>query len=127
MTSLANLSVLVVDDQRIMQRHIVASLHQLGFSNVATANNGRAAMERLEKEHFDVVISDWMMPEMDGLELVAAMRAHPKHKTIPVIMASTWPGSDQKKIARDAGANGYLVKPFKVAALKSAIDSLVAV
>lgn len=126
MASNTEISILVVDDQRIMQRHIVASLQQLGFSKVETADNGRAAMERLEKQHFDFVISDWMMPEMDGLELVTAMRAHPKHKAIPVIMASTWPGTDQQQIAKDAGANDYLVKPFKVEALKTAIDSLVA-
>lgn len=126
MTSNTDISILVVDDQRIMQRHIVASLQQLGFSRVVTAENGRAAMERLDQEHFDFVISDWMMPEMDGLQLVTAMRAHPKHRMTPVIMASTWPGTDQQQIARDAGANDYLVKPFKVDALKTAIDSLVA-
>ena len=125
MTGKTELNVLVVDDQRIMQRHIVAHLQQLGFTNVAVAENGRAALERLEQERFDFVISDWMMPEMDGLELVTAMRAHPKHKTIPVIMASTWPGNDQQRIARDAGAADYLVKPFRADALRSAIEAIV--
>ena len=117
------MQVLIADDDPVTRRLVQSYLQKWGYE-VTAAPTGAEAWRLFQAAVFPIVITDWMMPEMDGLELVTAMRAHPKHKTIPVIMASTWPGNDQQRIARDAGAADYLVKPFRAEALKSAIAAI---
>lgn len=114
-------TVLVVDDEYGMVEVLVAALEDAGY-RVLTAANGRRALERLEENKPDLVISDFMMPLMDGAALVQAMRSNPQYRDIPVIMMSAAPESALR--ARVDGYMAFLRKPFRVAALLERIASL---
>src|SRR5215475_3951856 len=116
-SAVTNLNVLVVDDQQMMRDFIAARLREVGVSQVALAASATEALKQLHEEKFDLIISDWIMPDMTGLDLVKAVRGHPVLKKMPIIMASTWPGRDQMEMAKAEGVNHYLVKPFQTVQL----------
>jgi CheY-like chemotaxis protein len=107
-------TVLVVDDEFGTVEVLVAALEDAGY-RVLTAANGRRALERLEENKPDLVVSDFMMPLMDGAALVAAMRANPEFQDIPIIMMSAAPEAALRKQLE--GYEAFLRKPFRVAAL----------
>jgi two-component system chemotaxis response regulator CheY len=108
---------LVVDDFATMRRIICALLAELGFENVDEAEDGVIALQKLKDEHFDLVVSDWNMPNMNGLELVRNMRADERLRALPVIMVTAEAKKENILAAAQAGANDYVVKPFTAAVL----------
>ena len=107
-----NMNVLIVDDFATMRRIIRGALKSIGFNNIFEAEDGKGAMKILAHEDIDLIMSDWIMPNMDGLELLKIIRADEKLKNIPFIMVTA---EGQKKNVMDAlesGVNSYIVKPF---------------
>jgi two-component system chemotaxis response regulator CheY len=106
------MQALVVDDSRALRRILGDMLRQLGF-DVAEAGNGREALGCLAQAGPpDVVLVDWNMPEMNGLQFVQAVRAEDRLRDLPLMMVTTETEMDQMAAALEAGANEYLMKPF---------------
>jgi len=116
--------VLVVDDSRVMRRIIRNILGSTGITEVDEAENGAAALQRLAHGTFDLVITDWNMPVMDGLALVKAIRQDHRQANLAVVMVTTEGSHDAVAAAKAAGANGHLCKPFSVESLKRLVKSL---
>jgi len=117
--------LLVVDDSSTMRRIIRNNLKAAGYDDVVEAENGELALARLAAEgRVDVVITDWNMPVMNGLELVNAMRRAEAHRHTPVLMVTTVAERDEILKAMQAGVNSYVVKPFDSATLKKKIEQL---
>ena len=112
-----NTRFLVVDDFSTMRRIVRNLLKELGYFNVDEAEDGAMALSKLRHEEFDFVISDWNMPNMDGLTMLHAMRADEKLAKIPVLMVTAEAKKENIIAAAHAGANGYVVKPFTAATL----------
>ena len=108
---------LVVDDFSTMRRILHNLLKELGFINVQEAEDGIDALAKLRAEPFDFVVTDWNMPNMNGIELLQAIRADAKLKHLPVLMVTAEAKRDNVILAANAGANGYVVKPFTAAML----------
>jgi two-component system, chemotaxis family, chemotaxis protein CheY len=103
---------LVIDDSRALRRILGDMLRQLGLT-VSEAGNGREGLEVLRNSPTpDVVLVDWNMPEMNGLEFVRAVRAEPKFSDLPLMMVTTETEMEQMVTALEAGANEYVMKPF---------------
>lgn len=116
--------VIVVDDSSTMRRIIKNSLKAVGYGDVLEAENGEGALASLQSEKVDLVITDWNMPVMNGLELVAAMRGSPTLKQTPILMITTMAEKEEILKAMQAGVNNYIVKPFDAATLKKKIDQI---
>jgi two-component system chemotaxis response regulator CheY len=112
-----NLKFLVVDDFSTMRRIVRNLLKELGYSNADEAEDGVIALAKLRNEHFDFVVSDWNMPNMDGLVLLQSIRADAALASIPVLMVTAEAKKENIIAAAQAGANGYIVKPFTAATL----------
>jgi len=108
---------LVVDDFSTMRRIVRNLLTELGYVTVEEAEDGAAALQRLRADRFDFVISDWNMPNMTGLELLKAIRADGTLKSTPVLMITAEARKENIIDAAQAGASGYIVKPFTAATL----------
>ncbi len=108
---------LVVDDFSTMRRIVRNLLKELGFTNVDEAEDGVAALQKLKASGFDFVVSDWNMPNMDGLTLLQTVRADPALKHLPVLMITAEAKKENIIAAAQAGASGYIVKPFTAATL----------
>jgi two-component system, chemotaxis family, chemotaxis protein CheY len=104
-----------------MVRIVRNLLHQLGFEDVDEANDGASALAKLRARRFGLVISDWAMEPMDGLELLQQVRADPQLKTLPFIMITAENRTERVAKAEQAGANGYIVKPFTAETLSDRI------
>jgi two-component system chemotaxis response regulator CheY len=107
-----NMKVLVVDDFATMRRILKNILKQIGFSNIVEADDGKSALAELEKERFDLIISDWNMPEMSGLELLQKIRSDDELKDTPFVMVTAEAQKDNILEAVKAGVSNYVVKPF---------------
>jgi two-component system chemotaxis response regulator CheY len=107
-----------------MRRIVKNSLKSVGYDNVVEAENGEGALARLQAEKVDLVVTDWNMPVMNGLELVAAIRNSPALKEIPILMVTTVAEKEEILKAMQAGVNNYVVKPFDAATLKKKIDQI---
>ena len=116
--------ILVVDDYKTMVRIVRNLLHQLGFDNVDDANDGASALVKLREKRFGLVISDWAMEPMSGLELLQAMRADPELEALPFIMITAESKTENVIAAKKAGVNNYIVKPFNAATLKTKIEAV---
>jgi len=112
-----NTRFLVVDDFSTMRRIVRNLLKELGYSNVDEAEDGSMALSKLRSEHFDFVISDWNMPVMDGLTMLQNIRADAALSKLPVLMVTAEAKKENIIAAAQAGANGYVVKPFTAATL----------
>jgi two-component system, chemotaxis family, chemotaxis protein CheY len=106
------LRFLVVDDFATMRRIIRNLLKELGFTNVEEAEDGLVALTRLNQGGIDFVVSDWSMPNMDGLSLLLAVRADAKLKTLPFLMVTAEAKKENISVADQAGASGFITKPF---------------
>src|SRR5574337_99101 len=113
-----NMKILVVDDFSTMRRIIRNILKEIGYSNVDEADDGSTALEKLKAGSFDVVVTDWNMPNMPGIELLKAIRQDPALKAMPVLMVTAEAAKENVVTAVEAGVNNYIVKPFTAAALK---------
>ena len=111
--------ILIVDDYKTMLRIISNLLKQIGFENVEEATDGTAALAKLRESEFKLVISDWNMEPMTGIELLREVRADDNLKKIPFIMVTAESKTENVVIAKEAGVSNYIVKPFNAATLKS--------
>ena len=112
---------LVVDDSATMRRIIVNSLQRIGYAECVEAGDGREALDRFDAS-VGFVITDWNMPNMSGLDLARALRAHPVGAAIPILMVTTRSVREDIAAALEAGVNSYVVKPFTPQVLKEKID-----
>lgn len=112
-----NTKFLVVDDFSTMRRIVRNLLKELGYTNVDEAEDGVMALAKLRSESFDFVVSDWNMPNMDGLTMLQNIRADPALCKLPVLMVTAEAKKENIIAAAQAGANGYVVKPFTAATL----------
>lgn len=119
-----NIKILIVDDFSTMRRIIKNLLHELGFSNTAEADDGTTALPMLKAGGFDFLITDWNMPNMNGLELLKAVRADEALSGMPVLLVTAEAKRDQIIEAAQAGVNGYIVKPFTAETLKEKIEKI---
>jgi len=107
-----NIRVLVVDDFATMRRIIKGVLKQLGFSNIVEAEDGDVALEELKKDEYGLILADWNMPNMSGLELLKAVRSDKNLQAIPFIMVTAEGQKDNILEAVKAGVSNYVIKPF---------------
>jgi two-component system chemotaxis response regulator CheY len=113
----SKIKFLVVDDFSTMRRIVRNLLKELGFTNVDEAEDGAVALQKLKANPFDFVVSDWNMPNMDGLTLLQTVRADPALKHLPVLMITAEAKKENIIAAAQAGASGYIVKPFTAGTL----------
>ncbi len=118
------MKILTVDDFSTMRRIVRNILRQLGYRNIVEAEDGAEALDTLQKLDIDFVISDWNMPNMDGLELLKAIRADARLKDIPVLLVTAEALKENVVEAVKAGVNGYIVKPFTAQTLREKIESI---
>ncbi|MFO8164184.1 MAG: response regulator [Thermodesulfobacteriota bacterium] len=107
-----NMKVLIVDDFASMRRIVKNILKQIGFSNIAEAEDGKTAFAQLKEEKFDLVLCDWNMPEMRGIDLLKMVRSDDQLKDLPFVMVTAEAHRDSILDAVKAGVNHYIVKPF---------------
>ena len=117
--------ILVVDDFQTMRRIIINLLRQLGFTNVVEAQDGQLALEKVKDDSIDLVISDWNMPNMTGLDFLKALRASEEYKDLPFIMVTAEGKKENVIAAVQAGVNNYIVKPFNAATLKQKLSKVI--
>jgi len=112
--------ILITDDSIAMRRMLAFTLEQADY-HVVEAENGMQALDLAKLEQFDLVITDLNMPELDGLSLVKELRALPNYQFKPILLLTTETDPEKKKIAKSAGATGWIVKPFDPDKLLAAI------
>lgn len=114
--------ILVVDDYGRMVRIVRNLLHQLGFDNIDDASDGAGALTKLRAKTYGLVISDWMMEPMSGIELLEEVRADPRLQALPFIMITAERRAEQ--VAERAGADAFIVKPFDAEVLRDKIAAV---
>ena len=119
-----NMSILIVDDYKTMLRIIRNLLKQLGFDNVDEATDGSAALQKLCGKTYGLVISDWNMEPLSGLQLLKEVRKDVKLKEMPFIMVTAESKSENVIAAKQAGVSNYIVKPFNAATLKGKLTTV---
>ena len=118
---------LIVDDSSTMRRIIINTLNKLGHQDVAEAGNGKEGLDRLNAGGpVDVIITDWNMPEMSGIDFIRTVRSMPAIKDTPVLMVTTNAAKDDIVQALKAGVNSYVVKPFTPDTMKEKIEAVLA-
>ena len=119
-----NTQVLIVDDYKTMLRIIRNLLKQLGLENVDEATDGQDALAKLRSGNFGLVISDWNMAPMTGLDLLKEVRADPRLKDTPFIMITAESKTENVTAAKQAGVSNYIVKPFNAETLREKIEKV---
>ena len=119
-----NMNILIVDDYKTMLKILRKMLRQLSFNNVDEAMDGTMALQKLRQGQFGLVISDWNMEPMTGIELLREVRADEKLKATPFIMITAESKSENVIAAKEAGVSNYIVKPFNAEILKSTMSSV---
>ena len=119
-----NMNILIVDDYKTMLRIIRNLLKQLGFNNVDEATDGSMALQKLRDKDYGLVISDWNMEPMTGIQLLREVRADTRLKAMPFIMITAESKTENVVAAKEAGVNNYIVKPFNAATLKTKLSSV---
>ena len=120
----ADMKILIVDDFSTMRRIIKNLLRDLGFNNTHEADDGQTALPLLKRSQFDLLVTDWNMPGMNGMDLLKAVRADERLKGLPVLMVTAEAKRDQIVEAAQAGVNGYIVKPFNAQTLKDKLEKI---
>ena len=119
-----NMNVLIVDDYKTMLRIVRNLLKQLGFNNVDEATDGSMALQMLRVGSYGLIISDWNMEPMTGLQLLREVRADAKLKDTPFIMVTAESKTENVVAAKQAGVSNYIVKPFNAETLKGKMASV---
>lgn len=119
-----NMKILVVDDFSTMRRIVKNLLKQLGYTNIEEAEDGEQAFTKLQSGEFGFVISDWNMPNLDGLGLLKLVRADAQLNELPILMVTAEAEKEKVITAIQAGVNNYVVKPFTGEVLKEKIDKI---
>ncbi|HTS39101.1 MAG TPA: response regulator [Xanthobacteraceae bacterium] len=118
------LKVLIVDDQNSVRQMTRMTLEEIGIRQIHEAENGHQAMETAAVQPLDLIISDFNMPEMDGLGLLRAVRGHPVARKVPFILLTGRGDRELVVKAAQAGVNNYLIKPFTAAILRQKIEQV---
>ena len=121
----AALKILIVDSQNSVRQMTKMTLEQIGVRHFHEAENGKQAMDTVSLQPIDLVICDYNMPVMDGLEFLRALRGHPVARKLPFILLTGRGDQELVVKAAQAGANNYLIKPFTPAILKEKIEQVV--
>jgi len=121
-----SMKVLVVDDFSTMRRIVKNLLKQIGFTNIDEAEDGEQAYTKLKSETFGLVVSDWNMPNLDGLGLIKKVRSDSEINSVPILMVTAEAEKDKVISAIQAGVNNYIVKPFTGEVLREKIDGIFA-
>ena len=119
-----NMKILVVDDFATMRKVIKNLLRQVGYENIAEAEDGVTALEVLKSHKIDFIISDWNMPNMNGLEFLKAVRADGELSSLPFLMVTAEALKDNVVLAIKAGVSNYIVKPFTADVLNEKIEKI---
>jgi two-component system chemotaxis response regulator CheY len=119
-----DMSILVVDDFPTMRRIVRSLLKELGFTNVEEAEDGQDALNKLRNGGFEFVVTDWNMPNLDGVEMLKTIRDEDGLKHLPVLMVTAEAKKENIIAAAQAGANGYIVKPFTAATLEEKLNKI---
>ncbi len=119
-----NLKFLVVDDFSTMRRIVRNLLKELGYTNVDEAEDGVVALQKLKSGNYQFVVSDWNMPNMTGIDLLRAIRADAALRHLPVLMVTAEAKKENIIAAAQAGASGYVVKPFTAATLEEKLNKV---
>ena len=117
---------LVVDDSATMRRIVVNALKSIGYDNVVEAGDGSDALQKCDGS-IELIITDWNMPVMGGLDFVKALRANPAHAKTPILMVTTRSVKEDILQAVEAGVSSYILKPFTPQVLKEKIDQILSV
>jgi len=120
-----SLKILVVDDFATMRRIMKNILKQLGYTNITEADDGTTALEELKRGSFDLIISDWNMPKMTGLDLLKLVRSDSVYKDIPFLMVTAEAQKQNVIEAVQAGVSNYVVKPFTAEAIADKLDKII--
>jgi len=120
----ADMKFLVVDDFSTMRRIVRGLLKEIGYSNVEEAEDGVVALNMLKNGRYDFVVSDINMPNMNGFDLLKAIKADDKLKAIPVLMVTAEARKEDIVLAAQTGAAGYIVKPFTKATLEEKVQKI---
>ncbi|MBU1170075.1 MAG: chemotaxis response regulator CheY [Proteobacteria bacterium] len=119
-----SLKILVVDDFATMRRIMKNILKQLGYTNISEADDGTTALEEMKKTTYDLIISDWNMPKMTGLDLLKTVRSDPVYKEVPFLMVTAEAQKQNVIEAVQAGVSNYVVKPFTAEAIAEKLDKI---
>jgi two-component system, chemotaxis family, chemotaxis protein CheY len=120
----SGIDVLVVDDAATMRRIVKGLLRELGIKNMREAENGSTALDELRKKKADLVVSDWNMPVMNGLDLLRAIRQDNDLKSTPVLMVTAEARKENIIEALQAGVSNYIVKPFNAKTLEEKLNKI---
>jgi two-component system, chemotaxis family, chemotaxis protein CheY len=121
---MTSLKILIVDDSITIRRIITNALKTVGFTDTIEASNGKEALEKLTTGKVDFIITDWNMPEMNGLDLIKEVRANPVHSSMPILMITTRGTEHDVVEALQAKVNSYIMKPFTPQELKEKIEGI---
>lgn len=121
---MSGLRILVVDDSPTMRRIIIGQLSQAGFCDVGEAEDGLHGLEELERGDYNFVLTDWNMPNMDGLQFIQQIRSREKLKGLPILVVTTRNNKEDVVTAIKGGANNYVVKPFGPSTLSEKITKV---
>ncbi len=121
---ISDLNILIVDDSPTMRRILVNTIQKAGYPNCQQAEDGKDALAKLMAGNFDLLMTDWNMPNMNGLELTEAVRSDEKMKDIPILMVTTRNMKSDIISAIRTGVNGYIVKPFDTKTLHAKIEEI---
>lgn len=124
MTINHSLKYLVVDDFATMRRVVRSQLRELGIEDIEEAEDGQEALEHLRKGGFGFVVTDWNMPNMQGIDLLRAIRSDAQLRHLPVLMVTAENKKENILEAAQAGVNGYIVKPFTADVLKEKLEAI---
>jgi two-component system chemotaxis response regulator CheY len=122
--NLQTFRILTVDDYKTMLRIIGNLLRQLGFQHIDEATDGTMALEMIGKTKYDLIISDWNMEPMSGIELLKHVRANPELKDLPFIMVTAESKTENVIAAKQAGVTNYIIKPFNAETLRGKLTSV---
>ncbi|MCS3671835.1 two-component system chemotaxis response regulator CheY [Salinibacter ruber] len=114
---------LIVDDSPTMLRIIRNALQEIGYNDIVEAEDGEDALEKLEENAPDFVVTDWNIPNMNGVDLTSNIRNHPEYSDLPILMITTRGMKEDVKTAMKAEVNNYIVKPFEPEVLEEKVDS----
>jgi two-component system chemotaxis response regulator CheY len=119
-----NLDVLLVEDDPVTRRLVSGQLQRLGVQKIRQVENGRAALEEIGRQKPQVVITDWGMPRVNGLQLLQIIRKHDAIKSLPVLMITSRSEKDYILTAAQEGVNAYIVKPFDAPTLEAKLNKI---
>ncbi len=125
MTVDKNMPILIVDDYKTMLKIERNLLNQLGFTSIDEATDGEMAWTMMQEKQYKLILSDWNMEPLSGLEFLKRVRASDKFKTMPFIMVTAETKAENVIIAKQAGVNNYIVKPFNLETLKTKMSAVI--